>query len=255
MIPDKEPIFRQLPAEDARVYVLGDCHIGASDCDMKGLRHFIDKVAGEDESYLILVGDMLQNSLKSSVGSIYLDQIAPPSEQKQMAHQLLFQVKDKILCAVGGNHEARSLKDVDDDPLFDVFCTMGIQSVYRRNMAFLRVKLGDGNPSTFSFLAMHGKSETKQKYFPYAVEGIDIICTGHTHTGKITKPSKLVFTQRGRVVMQDMAHIVGTSWLDYSKCGYAATSQFMPQATGDPACVVLEYTNNHRVGKSFHVEW
>lgn len=255
MIPDNQPIFRQLPAEDARIYVLGDCHIGAFDCDMKGLQAFIDKVADEDNAYLILVGDILQNSLKSSVGSVYIDQIAPPSEQKQMAHQLLWKVKDKILCAVGGNHEARSLKDVDDDPLYDVFCVMGIQSVYRRNMAFLRVKVGEGKPSTFSFLAMHGKSETKQKYFPYAIEGIDIVCTGHTHTGKITKPSKLVFTHNGKVVMQDMAQVVGTSWLDYSKGGYAATSQFMPQATGNPACVVLTYDNNHKNKKSFHVEW
>lgn len=255
MIPDYTPIFRQLPAEDARVYVLGDCHIGAVDCDMKGLEAFIDKIADEDNAYLILVGDILQNSLKSSVGSVYIDQIAPPSEQKQMTRQLLWKVKDKILCAVGGNHEARSLRDVDDDPLYDVFCAMDIQSVYRRNMAFLRVKLGDGKPSTFSFLAMHGKSETRQKYFPYAIEGIDIICTGHTHTGKITKPSKLVFTQRGKVVMQDMAHIVGTSWLDYSKGGYAATSQLMPQATGDPACAVLEHGASHNRNKSFHIEW
>ena len=163
MVPDTTPIFRQLPAEDARVYVLGDCHIGAADCDMKGLQAFIDGIADEDNAYLVLVGDILQNSLKSSVGSIYLDQIAPPSSQKDMAHQLLWKVKDKVLAAVGGNHEARSLREVDDDPLYDVFCTMGIQSVYRRNLAFLRVKLGDGNPSVFSFLAMHGKSETKQK--------------------------------------------------------------------------------------------
>ena len=255
MIPDTQAIFRLLPPEDARVYVLGDCHIGASDCDMKGLQAFLDKVRDEDNAYLVMVGDIIQNSLKSSVGSVYIDQIAPPSEQKQMAHQMLYAVKDKILCAVGGNHEARSLKEVDDDPLYDVFCTMGIQSVYRRDMAFLRVKLGDNTNCVFSFLAMHGKSETKQKYFSYAIEGIDIYCTGHVHTGKVTKPAKLVFTKAGKVKMQDMVHIVGTSWLDYSKCGYAATSQYMPQKTGDPACVVLTYRGTHKYDKKFHVEW
>ena len=255
MIPDTTPIFRSLPPEDARVYVLGDCHIGAADCDMKGLQSFIDHVKDEDNAYLVIVGDMLQNSLKSSVGSIYIDQIAPPSEQKHMAHQLLFPVKDKILCAVGGNHEARSLRDVDDDPLYDVFCTMGVQSVYRRNMAFLRVRLGDNTNCTFSLLAMHGKTKSKQDNFAYAIEGIDIYCTGHIHTGKVTKPSKLVFTHYGKVKMQDMVHVVGTSWLDYGKLGYAAASQFMPNKTGDPACVVLEWHPDHRKDRRFHVEW
>lgn len=255
MIQDHKPIFRQLPARDARIYVLGDCHIGAVDCDMKGLKNFIDKIADEDDSYLVLVGDILQNSLKSSVGSVYIDQIAPPSKQKQMARELLEKVSDKILCAVGGNHEARSLRDVDDDPLYDVFCALGIQSVYRRNMAFLRVRLGENRTNTFSILAMHGKTQSRQEQFSYAVEGIDIYCTGHTHTGKITKPSKLVFTHNGKVKMQSMVHIVGTSWLDYSQCGYATTSQLLPQKTGDPACVVLSHQKSHKYGKRFYVEW
>ena len=256
MLPDTKPIFRKLPGEDAMVYVLGDCHIGAADCDMKGLEAFIDNVADDDNAYLVMVGDILQNSLKSSVGSVYLDQIAPPSAQKEMARQLLWKVKDKVLAAVGGNHEARSLKEVDDDPLYDVFCALGIQSVYRRNMAFLRVKLQEGTiRHSWNFLCMHGKSENKAKNFAYAVEGIDIYCTGHTHTGKVTKPSKLVFTQRGKIVMQDIVHITGTSWLDYSKCGYAATSQLMPTATSSPACVVLEWQNSHKLAKKCHVEW
>ena len=256
MLPDNQAIFRKLPGRDAKVYVLGDCHIGAFDCDMKGLQAFIDKVAEEEDSYLILVGDILQNSLKSSVGSVYLDQIAPPSDQKRMAHQLLYPVKDKILCAVGGNHEARSLKEVDDDPLYDVFCTMGIQSVYRRNLAFLRVQLEhNGIKHVYSFLAMHGKSETRQKYFDYAVEGVDIICTGHVHTGKITKPAHLVFTQRGKVEMREILHVVGTSWLDYAKCGYATSSQLMPQTTSSPACIVLEWIPSRSRTKKFHAEW
>ena len=76
----------------------------------------------EDENaYLILTGDMMNNATKSSVSDIY-SEVCSPSEQKM--HDPAVSVKDRILCVMG-NHENRSKKEVDLDPLYDVFVMLG----------------------------------------------------------------------------------------------------------------------------------
>ena len=75
--------------------------------------------------------------------------------------RMLKPLRDRILCAVPGNHEGRSGKDADDCPIYDIMCKLDLEDFYRENIAF--VKIGIGNPKgdgernpTYALAIMHG---------------------------------------------------------------------------------------------------
>ena len=114
----------------------------------------------EENSYIILGGDLINNGIKSSVSNVY-DETMRPREQKKLLVEMLSPLKDRILCAVSGNHERRSSREVDDDIIYDVMCKLDIEDVYRENLAFLKIQFGtarsDGkvNP-TYVICITHG---------------------------------------------------------------------------------------------------
>lgn len=211
---------------------------------------FIKKIENDDDAYLILGGDLMNNATRASVSNHYEEKL-PPSEQKKVLHDQLYQVKDKILCGVLGNHEARSVKDVDQDPLYDVFVMLGIQDRYRRNMGFMKVRL---DYATYSFCIAHGASKTRTGQFVYALEGIDCLVTGHTHDPSIEMPSKLFMPNKGKnMSVRDMTKLVAPSWMAYG--GYGMQKMYQPKVTGRPQHLELECTSRDKGAKKMRVIW
>ena len=185
--------------------------------------------------------------------NVYLETMSP-SEQVQLAVELLEPVKDKILGAVGGNHERRSLRAVDLDPLFIVFCRLGIESVYRQNFEFLRIVLEDnGSRCDYSLMLLHGKTEGKRKQFDYAVEGVDAIIGAHTHMPNVSKNGKLVFTTKNSVKVQPFVSVTAPSFLRFG--GYAAANLYKPRAASCPQYLLLEYKRGNKRDESITVVW
>lgn len=230
-------ITREVDETEITVYPIADVHLGAREHNAKAWSKFRERVANEDNSYLILAGDMLNNATRSSVSNVY-EEVMPPSEQKKVLYDQLWPLKDKILCGCGGNHELRSVKDVDLDPLYDVFVNLGIQDRYRRYMAFLKVRM---RYATYSFCVAHGASHTRTKYFSYALENVDFLVTGHVHDPNIAMPQKFSMPHRGtQVVKRDMQRIVVPSWLDAG--GYGLGKMYQPVATSKPQAIKLHAT-------------
>lgn len=190
--------------------------------------------------YLVLAGDLIDNATKSSVSNIFEARYRP-SEQKKMMAKLLSPVKDRILCAIPGNHEVRSGKDADDDPMYDIMCKMDIEDRYRENIAFLKIRMGDNrrghgstNP-TYILVVTHGTGGgvltgagvNRNERFAYTIDGIDALITGHTHKPVVTTPAKImVRPTHNRAVVMPLKVITATSWLDYG--GYAARKMLIP---------------------------
>lgn len=240
ILPDFEMISWKFPKkEDITIIPVSDVHLGAKECDEQKFFTFLKKVAETPNTFLILAGDLINNATKSSVSNVFED-IYRPSDQKKMMAKLLEPVKDRILAAIPGNHEARSGKEADDDPLYDILCKLDIEHLYRENIAFVRICMGDNktdgrrNP-TYIFAVVHGSGGgiytgagvNKNERFGYTIDGIDALITGHTHKPVITAPGKLkVDPQRGRVTIAPFKCITATSWLEYG--GYAARKMLMP---------------------------
>lgn len=241
-------ITREVDETDITVYPIADVHLGAREHNAKAWSKFRERVANEDNSYLILAGDMLNNATRGSVGNPF-EETLPPSEQKIVLHDQLWPLKDKILCGICGNHEARTVKDVDQDPLYDVFVNLGIQERYRSNMAFLKVRM---RFATFSFCVAHGASRTRTNYFSYALDGIDCLITGHTHDPSVEMPRKLFMPTRGnKVGVRDMQKVVVPSWLEFG--GYGMTKMYQPKSTSKPQAIRLHSTTHDKGGKKISV--
>lgn len=256
MLDDFTPIVHELDGRTIRVWAVADVHIGAKEANVAEFRKLLAKIQADPDSYLVLCGDLLNNGIRSaSCPTNIYEEVLTPQGQVDLAAELLAPVADKLLGVVGGNHEARSRKAVDLDPLYAVMCMIRKQELYRKNLAFIRANLAKGNTKDhYALLLVHGASNGKRvKFDQGAVEGVDAIVGGHVHEGHAYKNSRLVLTKSNRVVKKTIVSLTATSWLEYG--GYAASSLYMPKATSDPQCLVLEFTNSNARRGQIRVSW
>lgn len=118
-LPDFELIQHKfLGGHDITIIPIADVHLGSPECMEQDFISFIDTVANTPNTYLILGGDLIDNGTRSSVSDIFKATMSPSQQKREMAN-ILSKVKDRILCFVPGNHERRSGRDADDDPVYD----------------------------------------------------------------------------------------------------------------------------------------
>lgn len=255
MLDDFQPIIHTLPGRTIKVWAVADVHIGAKEADIDGFERFLKRIEQEPDSYLVIVGDIINNGIKDSLTSVY-EETMPPAEQISKAVELLTPVADKILGAVSGNHENRTKRAVGVDVMAQIMTLLGKPELYRPNMAFIRVRLKNGKKSTcdsYSLMLVHGKTENKKRRLAYAVEGVDAIISGHTHNGIVDKPARIVFSGQNKVTVKPLVSLTACSWLSYG--GYAARGLMLPSATSSPQCLVLEYVNTNDRHGNIHVSW
>ena len=253
MLDDFKPIVHKLDGRTIRVWAVADVHIGAKECDLDGFKRFLKRVEGDPDSYLVLCGDLINNGIKDSLTNVY-DETMPPSAQVDRCVELLEPVADKVLGAVSGNHERRTKKQCDVDITHYICSLLHIPHLYRPNMAFIRVNLARGKTKDhYGLLLVHGKTLNKQQHFAYAIEGVDAVIGGHLHQGNYRKDARIVFTKSNRCVIKPFVNLTATSWLKYG--GYAASGLYMPSATSDPQCLVLEFTGSNDRPGQIRVHW
>lgn len=253
MHSDFDPIIHKLDGRTIRCYAISDVHLGAPECDLPRFAAFLDGIRRDRDAYIVLVGDIINNGVKDSLTNVY-EETMPPSMQVEKAVELLEPISHQILGCVGGNHERRSKKAVDLDPMYTIMCMLGIQHLYRTNFAMMRIILANGNTKDrYALMLIHGKTENKKRQFAYAVEGVDAIISGHTHNGIVEKPARLVFTVKNNVVVKPLVSLTATSWLSYG--GYAAAALYRPAATSQPQCLELEYTGSNDNPGQIRVVW
>ena len=237
--------------DDIIIYPISDVHLGAAEHLTKEWKSFCNYVLEQPNVYLTLGGDLINNATRSSVSNVF-EETMRPREQKKIMTEMLSPIKSRILCAVSGNHENRSLKDADDDPTYDIMCKLDLEHLYRPNMAFVKILIGDrgeANPShprsSYHFGVIHGAGGgttgaaiNRNEKFGTIIDGLDCLIVGHTHKGAMTKPGKLVFDSRNSMVTRKgFAVVVSVPWLEFG--GYALRGQLTPSVSGDPQIIRL----------------
>lgn len=240
MLSDYEIITHKFPARpDLRIYPISDVHLGAAEHMEDEWVAFCKRLLSQPDAYIILGGDLINNATRSSVSNIF-EETMRPREQKRLMVEMLTPIKDRILCMVSGNHERRSMKDADDDPSYDIACKLDIENLYRENIAFLKIQMGDQernglyNP-TYILTVTHGAgggmltggAVNRNERFGYVLDGCDALIVGHTHKPFVTQPSKIAIDARnGRVSVKPFKVVSSTSWLKWG--GYAAQKMLAP---------------------------
>ena len=237
-----EMIIRHFPTnEGITIIPVSDVHLGAQECYEKDWDKFCRDLLDSKNTYVVLVGDLVNNGIKSSVTNVYEERMRPKEQKSRMVRNLT-PIRERILCAVSGNHEARNLREVDNDITYDIMAKLDLEDIYREDIAFLKLQFGRKESNglrkpTYTFAITHGNgssiytgaSATKAERFGMAIDGIDCLVVGHTHkpmnypVGKI-----MVDKQNNRVSVVSWRLIVSTSWLGYSS--YAARNLLTPTA-------------------------
>lgn len=243
MLGDFEMIVHNIPTPDGIViYPVSDVHLGAVEHMAQEWVDFCTNELTKDNVYCVLGGDLLQNSTRSSVSNVY-DQVIRPREQKKLMVKMLEPIRDKILCAVTGNHERRSGREVDDDPTYDIMCKLDLEHLYRENIAFMKVCLGAEDRKNicskyrpaYSIVVTHGAAGgmltggvvNRAERSAYTIDGMDCLIVGHSHKPFVTQPQKIVIDKSNNLVTFKPFKVVSsTSWLSYG--GYAAQKMLVP---------------------------
>lgn len=243
---------------------ISDVHFGALEHLEKEWVEFCHKVAEEENTYIILGGDLINNNVRTCGFINPFDEVVRPREQKKRMVEFLEPIKDRILCVVSGNHEARSLKDDDVDITYDIVTKLDIEDLYRPNLAFMKVSLGHRNSDntpiqSYTFAVTHGAgggiytgaTVNRNERFGNVIEGLDCLVVGHTHKGTVSKPSKIVIDRKNNVVSMSHYTVISmVSWLNYG--GYAMRKMLLPSFVADPQRINLAM-NQHN--KKIEVIW
>ena len=217
-----------------KIVPIFDVHIGAKEFCESEFVDYLNKYKDDPDAYFIIGGDIINNSIRTSIANPYAETMRP-SEQKRYACKLLEPIKDRILCAVSGNHEQRSRKEVDEDIIYDICAKLDIEDRYRENMAFVLLRVPkatrkDGRNWCYTIGVTHGGGNTrKATSLGYAIDNLDVLVVGHTHKPDDMPSAKLsIDIQNKKITRKQFGVLVASSWLEWG--GYSARGMYLPTA-------------------------
>ena len=266
---DFELIVHKLPeCKEAKLYFIGDLHAGAIESNLKGWESFCQRILEEKNSYLFLLGDLMNNATRTSVSNVFEDTMRP-REQKRYIANALEPLSEKILCSVSGNHEARSGKDADDDPILDIMAKLDLEDLHRENAAFVKLAFGardDGRGrdkplQVYTVCVTHGAgggiytgAAVNRNERMAMFVNCDILAVGHTHKGAITKPARIEIDPHANTVRLKTTTVISAcSWLSYG--GYAMRKILLPASAQDPEYPQTVIVGGHRNKRFVKAVW
>lgn len=234
------------------IEIFSDLHLGSSKCDYKAIQERIRKVRDNQDTYCIVLGDVLNNSTKTSVGDVYEEELTP-MQQVKSAVSLFEPIKDKIIGVVSGNHEKRSYRTEGIDLLYFMCAELGIQDKYDPVGALLFLRFGElsrGVKETngsgkvrkilYTIYLTHGsgggrlvggKANGLQRLGQ--IINSDIICVGHTHLPMTFREKTFEVDERNSTITEkETVFVNASSTLDYES--YAETFGFKPSSKQSP---------------------
>lgn len=245
------------------IFPVSDVHYGALEHLNKEWFEFCKKIEQTPNAYVILGGDLVNNNVRTCGFINPYDELVRPREQKKHMVEYLKPIKDRILCAVSGNHEARSIRDDDIDITYDIMAKLDIEDLYRPNAAFMKVSLGhrkDNAPiQSYTFAVTHGAgggiytgaTVNRNERFGNVIDGLDCLIVGHTHKGTVSKPAKIVIDRKNDTVTMGHYTVISmVSWLNYG--GYAMQKMLLPAHVADPQILKLHMSKQN---KRIEVVW
>lgn len=216
---------------------LGDCHV---DHDL--IKQRLREVASNDNAYIILNGDLLNNATKTSVSDSYAEDI-PPMQQIQTAVEMFEPLKDKILAITSGNHERRTYQKEGIDLMEIVARQIGLYDRFSKAAALVFLRFGrndKGRRHLYTIYANHGSGGGRKEGAKAirladmaSIVDADIYIHSHTHLPIVMKQAfNRVDYPNSSVAMVDKLFVNTGATLDYG--GYGEIFEFKPASKDNP---------------------
>lgn len=224
---------------EAEIYPVSDTHVGDILFHHVEFQRFIEFILEKPNRFIVLNGDLINNNLANSVGSVYEDIISPNDQIKEIVRMLL-PVRERIWVMVGGNHEQRTKKEVSMDVTEHMAEKLGVP--YSEDEAFLKVRIGknpvNSKKLVYSIYMTHGngggkKPGGKLNNLEDLSKNIlaDIYIAGHGHTRLGHKPVfRLPDLRNNKIVEVEQLFTMAAGWLKYG--GYPVRKMLRQQVRG-----------------------
>ena len=180
--------------DDLTLEIVSDLHIGSKKYDKALVDKRIERVKSDPNCYALILGDIINNSTKTSVGDVY-DEPLSPMAQISAAIELFRPIAHKTIGCVPGNHERRTYKQDGIDIVHLMCMELGISDRYSSDAALLFVRFGVSDHDKrrkmcYTLYITHGDGQGGRMIGGKAnglqrrgkIVDSDIVITGHTHT-------------------------------------------------------------------------
>ena len=233
----------------ANVYVLADLHIGDPHADNRIIARRVEQIARDPQALCILNGDLLNTALRNSVSDVY-GEVATPMQQIDEACGLLLPIKDKIIGATTGNHEARTYRSDGIDMTRLICRQIGVEQYYHPDGVLMFVRFGRRNgrgrhttqnqAQWYSIYATHGSGGGRKEGAKAirladmaAIVDADVYIHGHTHLPMVFKQAFYrVSTQQCSAQLVDKLFVNSGAALNYG--GYGQSQEYKPASLATP---------------------
>lgn len=189
--------FIHSTAEQLEIIPTGDWHYGSPNCKIDKVKDLLNYVSSNPDCRLILMGDLWNSILPKDKRYNPDQEFEMIDEQYDYLKNLLLPIKDKILCALTGNHEWKLHSEGYGDLTKRLCKELGIS--YGGFSSFIKLLI---KPKThhkgLTIFAHHGwTASRKTGAVINAVENLsqyyqaDVYLVGHSHKLSSTKQTKI----------------------------------------------------------------
>jgi len=233
-----------------------DAHYGSVAHLSKEFDEYLQWIKASDNVFGFLAGDEMENTHQDFPPGGVFEQNIRPRDQLTQLRAKLAPLAHKILFGTPGNHEWRTAKKTDIDPLWIICDSLGIP--YFDEPVYIDI-LWKGY--TFTIYCQHGggNSATKGGKLNRAIKPLTFLehvmfnIMGHVHdpmlddTPRICRERK--FNEKGELVSFRLVHkkqytIICPSFLEYFG-SYGARSGYAPPNYGITTCELYPNGNYH----------
>jgi hypothetical protein len=220
---------------------ISDMHIGDPNFNEEKFLGYREWVLETPEAYVILNGDIMNSTIKDSVGDIYHETMNP-QDQLRYAKKVFEPIKDRILAIVRGNHELRIAKSTGIDTSEILAAYLGVW--YAGDEAFIKLKFGhretNQKPMTYTVYCTHGwgagrtaggKVNNLQKLGDIVIA--DVYIASHTHF--MTAHQDVIYIpdeRNNKITPKKRTFVSSGAFLD--RGGYAIQKGYPPCKMGSP---------------------
>lgn len=241
-------LWVQFPPTDWKKIVvapLSDLQWGSRSCRYDDIRAYVDWIRVTPNVFSFINGDVFDNALYDSVGGAIYDNDRRPLDQVKDVTELLKPIAHKIMWALPGNHEERTSKKVNLDPL-EIVCDQ-LDIPYYNQPIFSNILWRDNR---FNFYSFHGTSgsQTMGGNLNAAARPLKwqeftmFVIMGHVHVpmaNPITRRCVVREYSKGgklkklRIIDREQYLIICSAWLKFWG-SYAHKAGYDPPPHGNP---------------------
>lgn len=237
--------------EEVNVLYLGDTHTGHPNYREDIVDNALDELMSRPNPRIIIMGDLTEMALTSSVGNTY-EQLMTPEEQMDYWVEKLKPYRDIIVAGVGSNHNERAVREVGMNPARLIFKMLGIKEKFNKYSVLVKWSFNKGCLHNYIHHGSTGARTdggilNKMKKMNNTVEA-DIYSMGHTHRLITSDESirKYPDSRNMKINTKRYYYINTGSALDWDE-GYAEMKGYPPVLLGFPIARLTGKKGNQKV--------